>query len=262
MDCDVFDVLLDDLARDLPIDQTIRREGLDHASYCLECGNRLSEARSLTRGLRALAAADASAQPPLHLEGILLNAFEEAMKTNLRGRRLRLFSRPAVAWLGMAAAVAITAVGITMSLHRQRPVRVTEVVRSGDVKQPVAGERAQPDGQLQVEVKRQSEKPASGKAVEKPATRQEPGHAMPADARPQSNRPAHHVVWATDFVPLPYADNSTPLGHADIVRLTIPNSALASLGLPVGDDSSSKNVTADVLVGDDGMPRAISFVRL
>jgi hypothetical protein len=63
-------------------------------------------------------------------------------------------------------------------------------------------------------------------------------------------------------LPLPYADNSGPLGDADIVRLTLPNSALASLGLPVSEESTAKDVTADILLGEDGIPRAISFVRL
>ena len=56
------------------------------------------------------------------------------------------------------------------------------------------------------------------------------------------------MVWATDFLPLPYADGAAPLGEARIFRLRLPNSALASLGLPVTSEDVPREITADVLV--------------
>jgi hypothetical protein len=251
MDCDVFDVLIDDLAREVPIDVTIRQRGLDHARSCSECSNRLEEARALTRGLRALAAADSSEHAPLNLEGVLLNAFEEAMKANPRAHRVTLFSRAGLAWAGMAAAVMITAIGVAVALYRERtPSPVAAVQRvPAPQQEPAAGGTA-------------GEKPAVGVHSEGSSATQPSNRALPANSRPKSNRPARHVVWASDFIALPYADNAAPLGDADIVRLTMPNAALASLGLPVTEDNSARNITADILVGEDGIPRAISFVHL
>jgi hypothetical protein len=48
-------------------------------------------------------------------------------------------------------------------------------------------------------------------------------------------------------------------GH--VVRVELPRNALASFGLPVNADRAEARVKADVLMGEDGMARAIRFVR-
>jgi len=67
----------------------------------------------------------------------------------------------------------------------------------------------------------------------------------------------------TDFMPLPYS--GVPVSDAQIVRLAVPRSALASFGLAPPDASavsaSGDTVLADVVVGDDGLARAVRFVR-
>jgi hypothetical protein len=67
----------------------------------------------------------------------------------------------------------------------------------------------------------------------------------------------------TDFVPLGY--NRIPAGSAThIVRLEVPRRALASFGLLPMDSTASSDtdtVLADVIIGDDGLARAVRFVR-
>ena len=67
----------------------------------------------------------------------------------------------------------------------------------------------------------------------------------------------------TDFVPLGY--NQIPAGSAThIVRLEVPRRALASFGLLPMDSTASSDtdtVLADVIIGDDGLARAVRFVR-
>ena len=66
----------------------------------------------------------------------------------------------------------------------------------------------------------------------------------------------------TEFLPLLYS--SIPAGHVQMVRLAVPRAALASFGLaPLEalDRASTGTVLADVLVGDDGLARAVRFVR-
>jgi hypothetical protein len=41
----------------------------------------------------------------------------------------------------------------------------------------------------------------------------------------------------------------------------LPRSALASLGLPMNVERANERVKADVLLGHDGLARAIRFVR-
>lgn len=65
----------------------------------------------------------------------------------------------------------------------------------------------------------------------------------------------------TGFVPLGY--NRLPAGPTHIVRLEVPRAALASFGLLSMDATGSpesETVLADVIIGDDGLARAVRFV--
>ncbi len=66
----------------------------------------------------------------------------------------------------------------------------------------------------------------------------------------------------TDFMPLAYS--SIPSTNLQVVRLAVPRTALVSFGLtppePL-DRTFTDTVLADVLVGDDGLARAVRFVR-
>ncbi|HJR05905.1 MAG TPA: hypothetical protein VJ842_01310 [Pyrinomonadaceae bacterium] len=66
----------------------------------------------------------------------------------------------------------------------------------------------------------------------------------------------------TDFIPLVAdATPATPLEGGQLVRVQVPRAALASLGLPLNAERGNEPVKADVLVGYDGLARAIRFVR-
>jgi len=69
----------------------------------------------------------------------------------------------------------------------------------------------------------------------------------------------------TEFFALPYS--SVPAAGAHLVRLEVSATALASFGLESGDSQNSdsqggaaRTVLADVIVGHDGLARAIRFV--
>ena len=66
----------------------------------------------------------------------------------------------------------------------------------------------------------------------------------------------------TDFISL-VADTpaGTPLESGQLVRVQLPRAALASLGLPLNAERGNEPVKADVLLGGDGLARAIRFVR-
>ena len=80
-------------------------------------------------------------------------------------------------------------------------------------------------------------------------------------SRPPAPAPSAREV-TTEFLPLLYS--SVPASHVQMVRLAVPRAALASFGLaPLDalDRASTSTVLADVLVGDDGLARAVRFVR-
>jgi len=78
---------------------------------------------------------------------------------------------------------------------------------------------------------------------------------------------AHEAVGAVaamamDFWPLTYS--TVPLTGGEIIRLEVPSNAPEALGVESAtwqNGSRPGTVLADVLVGDDGLARAVRFVR-
>ena len=65
----------------------------------------------------------------------------------------------------------------------------------------------------------------------------------------------------TAFFPLAYSNVPAPDAH--LIRLQVPRSALVSFGVTAFDSpGDSSTVLADVIVGDDGLARAVRFVRV
>jgi hypothetical protein len=64
---------------------------------------------------------------------------------------------------------------------------------------------------------------------------------------------------APGFLALPYAQSDVPMEHAVVVRVTIPPAEASALGVPF-DPAGRKRINADLLIGQDGMARAVRFV--
>jgi hypothetical protein len=139
-----------------------------------------------------------------------------------RGRR-RAWRRTAV-WVTAAVAAAAMAVFFVATNRKPpAPAPVHEVARQAVVVQPEAP-------------------PA---AVVKTARR----------VRKSATRPQEMV---TDFFPL--MDPAPPFERGQLLRVELPASAMQMVGLPVREDRLADSVQADVLVGEEGLPRAIRFV--
>jgi hypothetical protein len=80
----------------------------------------------------------------------------------------------------------------------------------------------------------------------------------PRPALAEAGRPQE---VATEFIPLGQAPPYTQAEEGHLVRVELPRSALASFGLPVNAEAPNGRVKADVLLGQDGVARAIRFVR-
>jgi hypothetical protein len=64
------------------------------------------------------------------------------------------------------------------------------------------------------------------------------------------------------FLPVTFDDALVGLDAVQVVRVRLPRSAVGSLGLAVTNDFGQGPVEADVLVGHDGLPRAIRLVSV
>ena len=64
-----------------------------------------------------------------------------------------------------------------------------------------------------------------------------------------------------DFLPVPQGDGWTPLDGGRMVRVGLPRTALRAFGLPINEERASEQVQADVMLSNDGLLRAIRFVK-
>jgi hypothetical protein len=73
-------------------------------------------------------------------------------------------------------------------------------------------------------------------------------------------KPVQHEI-TTEFLPVAADDGWTPLDGGRLVRVKLPRSALGVFGLPVDEERGPERVQADVMLSNDGLLRAIRFVR-
>jgi len=71
----------------------------------------------------------------------------------------------------------------------------------------------------------------------------------------------HSEATAGGFVLLPYAQSDVPLEQGVIVRMRIAPREMQTIGVPVGRTNADGTVNADLLVGQDGVARAVRVVQ-
>ncbi len=84
---------------------------------------------------------------------------------------------------------------------------------------------------------------------------------VPVSVRRSRPRRAVRSEVVSQFYPLPDADMLVPLEYGTVVRMELPRSALRVAGFPVNENRFSERIEADVLLGQDGLARAVRFVR-
>ena len=79
--------------------------------------------------------------------------------------------------------------------------------------------------------------------------------------RKVTRRHSNFIYTAPGFIALPYSQSGVPLESAVVIRVAVTRSELASMGVAVPASASTARVNADVLVGQDGVARAVRFVE-
>jgi hypothetical protein len=73
--------------------------------------------------------------------------------------------------------------------------------------------------------------------------------------------PVVNEYQAAGFMVLPYAQSDVPLEQPVIVRVNVPASEFNLIGVPSVANASNGRISADLLVGQDGVTRAVRFVK-
>jgi hypothetical protein len=216
----------------------IERAVVAHAGECPKCGGDLERERAVTVGLRAVAVQHANRTPSRDLEAPLLEAFAvQHGKVAARARGIRQSGAArAKRWLPVAASVGLCAAGLAWWLTHPRSASAPEITTI------------------------QAQRPASPAEPQKVALAA-PAADPPAVPRHRPRRPTvKPPIQAVGFIPLPSAEGLPAFESGQIVRLGIPVTALPNYGLDIPSGAES-SIQADLLVGQDGQPRAIRLVN-
>ncbi len=223
MKCAEFKTVVHDLAR-RDLETAVEAIARAHAEACPTCACRLAEAERLARVLRTASAEARQHEAPPELETLLLGAFrrESAANRGSAGARKGFGRRFVLGWVGAAAAAAVLAFALLSHVPGRRPTS------------PAARSHAVASAATEATV---------------------PGNAAAT---------ASHSTQASlksGFVPVPYTGGFGPGESGVIVRVQVPRSSLAELGYPVDETQGSGMVQADMVIGEDGWPRAVRIVR-
>lgn len=265
MNCHDLEGIVNDLARGQMIEASLREKALAHAESCACCAMRLDDERALTAGLRGVGAATAAEEAPLLVESALLTVFREqhsAKPTPMFVGARYSARRWAYVAVGVAA-VAVIVMLLSLSASRSHVSQppVPENAGGSDTALPPTNEdRLAPKGPPL--------SPVTGgpKLASDRARNHVKGTPRRMTNASQSNRAVNKPddsigEIATDFIPLMNTDGLTQLDSGQVMRVELPRSALMSFGLPMNMERANERIKADVIVGGDGLARAIRFVR-
>jgi hypothetical protein len=76
-----------------------------------------------------------------------------------------------------------------------------------------------------------------------------------------ARRPGPMLIHPAGFVEIPGASALPPIESGAIIRIALPVGALPQYGLAIPVDANGGEVDADLLVAQDGVPRAIRLVQ-
>ncbi len=252
MNCETFDASLTDLAREAPIDSILRARLLEHGESCSRCRARLEAERALTAAFHQ-AAADRVAVPD-RIETALLAAYRVRHAQPDRSRwQLPLWRIRPLQYVGVAAALLLALAGAAALTWLYPPRPAGPDVADSSVRETPQTVSAAPGLE-----------PAPASAEAKTDPRSSAAYAAapesPVTPRVALRRAARVEEIATDFIPLTFSSELSYLDSGQLVRVLLPRSALASYGIPVNQELADRPIAAQVLIGQDGVARAIRFL--
>jgi len=238
MNCQGFEKLALAVARDQLLDAAVREQSLAHTEVCVRCAAHLAEGRALLAGVHAIVAELAQQEAPARVEAALLTAFREQV-TAAAPVVIPMPVKTRISWQRGAIAAGILILISMLAGFWQR-----------------SGSRDQ-----QAETRPVSPTPSA-------LDRDRATAGQPVAPRPRY-RARHHasgnksddIEVVTEFFPLREGEDLTALESGQLLRVELPGSALSDVGLPVNPETVNTPVKADVVLGDDGLARAIRFVR-
>jgi hypothetical protein len=238
MKCSDFEKSISQLAGNGLIEASTQAAVLRHVEGCEQCAARLAGERMLISGVRAVRAEIANEQAPAHVEQALRNAFrtqDRAAVLVMPQRKRRLTSWKAAA---IAAAILLAA-----------SIGAIVLVRSFTDKDTLP-----PQVNVPLTVPNSPAPSPKVQDVRDQVTQVN-------TPRRRAKKVARHSEMVTEYFPLIEGDDLNSVEFTQVVRVELTPSALREVGLPSTYAAEGEFIKADVVLGNDGIARAIRFVR-
>ncbi len=251
MKCKDFEKLVPRLTHNQLLDAGTREQGVAHKEGCAPCAQRLAEEQFLLAGVCAVVAEISREEAPASVEAALLAAFRKQKTASISASGLTLpvkTSPRAPHWKRAAIAAGIFIL-FSLGIFFWQQARALNQRSGEQVKTSaptLAPEPLPPAPQAVVE---------NRAVTSQAATRPQPKRLRP---QPFANRKSEVL---TEFFPLMEGEELDGLENGQIVRVELSGAALLEVGLPVDVAMANESVKADVVLGHDGLARAIRFVR-
>jgi len=184
----------------------------------------------LERSLRALADEDGHAQVPPGVDAAVMRAWDVLAPSAQRGRRAPRHIAGPIAMGSMVVAAGIVMVALML---------MDGAPSEPNPPEPVAARVAERPRVVNEVVSADSDRPA-------------PRHRMPR-SRARGETPARRYDPGIVLVTDPMVDADT----ISIVRVRMPRTAIATLGIPLVEPNDGRLVDLEMLVGEDGIARTI-----
>lgn len=258
MNCQNFETVVNDLAREQMMEASAQDEALRHSDECEMCAERLNNERALTRSLNEFSNAMRGLTVSSQVEQFLLDEFR-LQRTNGKVAPIRIRR-----WVPLyAAAAAALVFGFAIVVYQAFIGKESQpVVSAPSISLPVQPAPAPVTSSTNAPVL--ASVPTTVKTSSPVSRRTRPAKKQPPKPISNSEMIAANYSDAevvSEFIPIGYTTNANVEEGAQLVRVEMPRSAMVRFGMPVNMERYNERVKADLLVSADGLPRAIRFVQ-
>lgn len=243
MKCREFAEIVIDVARGGELKAAAHAQALTHAELCIACAARLAEERAWLANVRVVTTELAEQEAPARVEAALLAA--------LRAQRYPAPPSPSITtgWLSWRWAAMAVALLLVLGLAGLVGMKFSGTEQPQEaLRLPVPPTIPTPPVPISVETTALEVAPVRVTARRAPLR----GLVREAPAPPR-DAPA-------PFYSLVEEGQMAPLESGRIVRIEVPPAALIKWGVPLTETTLTQPMQADLLLGQDGLARAIRFV--
>lgn len=248
MTCSEFSATVPALSRRDAIDEAAQKALNEHAASCEECSLLIERERHVSLRLQQLKTEMHALAAPPAVEAALVEAFRGS-----HSKSSDPLSRSRRTWRAMRWAIAVAAMALLFAgLFAMRSSRQSSKPMGESPQQPT-------EATTTTKPSPERPQPAPDRSELAPRQKNRRYHLASSERVAKPSSPATEVT--TGFLPVYATLDINDTQDFQLMRVELPGSAMAAFGLPMNIERPPQRVKADVLIGSDGMARAIRFVR-